>query len=84
VWCAVLKCALNSVHVKVINRIVSKTVVQIKSGKRGNRKSFSDNLYRKGSIRALLRIPATKLRTYWKGEVFASVGLPQNLKDLKD
>jgi hypothetical protein len=36
-------------NVKVTKRIVSKSVVQIKSGKRGNRNSFSFNLYRKRS-----------------------------------
>ena len=35
--------------VKVIKRIVSKMVVQIKSGKRENGTSFGDNLYRKRS-----------------------------------
>ena len=30
----------------------------------------------------MLRIPTTS--SYWKGEVFAYGGLPQNLKDLKD
>ena len=37
---------------------------------------------KKKGHRALLRIPTTS--SYWKGEVFAYVGLPQNLKDLKD
>ena len=35
--------------VKAIKRIVSKMVVQNKSGKRENGKSFWDNLYRKRS-----------------------------------
>ena len=35
--------------VKVIKRIVSQMVVQIKSGKRENGKSFCCNLYRKRS-----------------------------------
>ena len=53
----------------------------IASASRVTQKTFMD---RQNSVTNLKDPSHAADPDYWKGEVFAYVGLPQNLKDLKD